>query len=539
MINGKGNRLLSKLLWRDWRVAPFFWSKELITKKKLTGLVLTTILTFSAASAIAMPIKLETKVFGKDVIFIFYHDNTQIIDLKSKNNNVYANVNIPVQYDLINKNVFDQYAKGIALKNNNQTISFSLKEELKFLSVIQGEKLDAIKFRSNEKKEEDLSQISAANNDPDAIEYSKSGDNHQLKFDLGSTDSKAAAFIRGKYLWIVFDKEKIFSFKEEAIFSSFAIVPSSSGTVLRIKLEDGFNNAKLERKSKGWDISVTSENTDGWKKNLELKPESLLEEDGFVIQGNFSTHEIINFEDPEFGENMKVIPVSSSGARVISPKESVEYNILKTIQGVAIGFSSDDVLLEKKDNYVKVAADSSLDENVYIDANIFPGALEQYLNIPTILPYIDKNLDILDFNERKAQLIFEASSAQDDTEGFEKNLELAKFFFIQELYHEAADTFEFIKQRYPSLFANSFPARSLKAISHTMTGEHNIASVEYEALLAYQDVRQIAELQLWNKYNTFSLGNNIHSIGFIPNMPYFLKLYSDDIFMHLLKPLIK
>ncbi len=527
MINGNKNAW--NLLWRDATVKSFFLSKlSFLAKKKFIFLGFGIIITFAFASAMAAPIKLETKVFGKDVIFIFYHDNTQIIDLQSRNNNVYANVNIPVEYDLINKDTFDQYATGVSLSNNNQTIVLSLKDELKFLSVIQGEKLDAIKFRSKEKKEEDLSQISAANNDPDAIEYSKLGDNHQLKFDLGSSNSKAASFIRGKYLWIVFDQEKIFTFKEEAIFSNFAIVRSSSGTVIRIKLEEGFKNAKMERQSKGWALSVTTENTDKWKKDLELIPQSLLEEDGFVIRGNFSSHEIINFEDPEFSENMRVIPVSSSGARVISPKESVEYNILKTIQGVAIGFSSDDVLIEKRDDYVKVVVDSTLDENIYINANNFPGLLDQYLNIPTILPYIDKNLDILDFNERKAQLIFEASSAEDDAEGFLKNLDLAKFFFIQEFYHESVDTLDFMKKRYPDLFTQSFLARTLKAIGHTIAGEHNRASIEYDSLLAYSDVKQIAELQLWNKYNEFSLGNNIYSIGFIQNMPYFLKLYSDD-----------
>lgn len=526
MVNGK--KFPVGLVCPDGARAPFFLRSLLPAVRKFLDFTIAIILVFFASTAIAAPIKIETKVFGKDVIFVFYRDNTQIVDLQTSNNNVYANVNIPVEYNLINKDIFDQYAGGIALNNNNQTIVFSLKDGLKFLSVIQGEKLDAIKFRSQQKKEEDLSVISSANNDPDAIEYSKSGDNHQLKFDLGNNDSKAAAFIRGKYLWIAFDQEKIFTFKEEAIFSSFAIVPSSAGTVLRIKLEDGYNNAKLERKSKGWTLSITPENTDEWKKDLELTPEPLLEEDGFVIKGNFSTHEIITFEDPEFGENIKVIPVSSAGSRVINSKESVEYSIFKTVQGVAIGFSSDDAVLEKMDDYVKVAADSSLDENIYVEANVFPGAIDEYLNLPTILPYIDKNLDILDFNERKAQLIFEASIAEEDEEGFKRNLELAKFFFIHEFYHESADTLSFMKQRYPNLFAQSFPARSLKAVSHTMTGEHNRASVEYDALMAYHDVRQIAELQIWNKYNEFSLGNNMRSIGFIPNMPYFLKLYSDD-----------
>ena len=61
---------------------------------KKTLLFLTCLLFVQAAKAV-LPIRIETKAFGKDVIFVFYHDKDQIVDLKATGNNVTASINIP------------------------------------------------------------------------------------------------------------------------------------------------------------------------------------------------------------------------------------------------------------------------------------------------------------------------------------------------------------------------------------------------------------------------------------------------------------
>lgn len=476
--------------------------------------------------AMAGQIKLETKNFGKDVIFVFYHDNDVVLDINSRGKKVAVNTNIPISYSNMNPEIFSKYASSIQLTNNNQSLTFAVKDELKYQSIINGEKLDAIKFKTEQKVEEDLTTIGQANNDPDAVKYTNRGQEHTLSFNLASSDTKAAAFIRGKYLWIAFDKQKIFSFRSEGIFDNFTIMPSSYGTVIRVKMVEGYQYAKLNRDNNGWSVSVTSEPTDNWKKNLELIPQILMEEDGYLIKGDFSEHQIIMAEDPEFGDHLKIIPVRGAGVRVITPKESVDYTILKTMQGVAISIHNDDVEVTRHDEAIKIVADTELDELVVVDENIFPGPVTPYLDLPTILPYLDKNLDILDFNSRKSQLIKEASDAEDEN-AFEKNLELAKFYFIHKWYHEAADVMEYAKNRYPEDYAASLPGRFLNAVSHTMKGEYAKAKDEYTALLAYNDVKRIAEVNIWNRYNNYSLGANPGSLTILDQMQQ-INLYSDD-----------
>ena len=166
----------------------------------------------AANSAVAeTTINLEVKVFGRDVIFVFYHEKHQILDFSSKEKKISVNVNIPSDFQLVNKGKFNEYAKGLKISDNKQSISFNAIEDLQYVSIINGEKLDAIKFRlPEEKQNEDLSLISSANNDPGGINYRKQGEEHILSLNLGNNKSNAAVFFRGRYLWVVLDQKKVF-----------------------------------------------------------------------------------------------------------------------------------------------------------------------------------------------------------------------------------------------------------------------------------------------------------------------------------------
>ena len=86
-------------------------------------------LSYIQTALAALPIQVEVKVFGKDVIFIFYRDTNQIIDLKDSNNTAIADINIPSEFKLLNPAKFSQYASGIKLTSGKQRIVFQVNEE--------------------------------------------------------------------------------------------------------------------------------------------------------------------------------------------------------------------------------------------------------------------------------------------------------------------------------------------------------------------------------------------------------------------------
>ena len=477
----------------------------------------------------ATPIQIEVKVFGKDVIFVFYRDTNQIIDLNFSKQSVVADVNIPIEFKLLNPEKFNKYATSLRSASNKQRIVFQVSQELEYQSVIHGEKLEAIKFRAGHKQEEeDLSKIGSANNDPGAISYRQQADEHILSFKMGNDHSKVAAFFRDKYIWIVFDQKKMFSFKEGGIFSRFKVVPSETGTVMRMRVNPEFTQAKSEKTNSGWDIKVSELEDKNWQAQNVVSPEPLVSEEGFLIRGNFANNEVISFEDPDLGDVISVVPVVTGGIRVATQMDSVEFSLLKSIQGIAVVLYSDDVMVEKGEEALKVVSDTALPEEVLVESNVLLTNIEEYIKLPTILPYLDKNLDIFDFNERKSLLISEASAAKDKFVAFEKNLKLAKFFFMHGWYQESLDSLLIAKKYAYKEFQDSLQARFLAAVNNTMIGNLGAAKEEYDDLLEYNDIKRIAEINLWNNYNEFSIGSVPDSIGFIDNLSKTISLYSDD-----------
>ncbi|MDP4708745.1 MAG: hypothetical protein NWS20_01905 [Rickettsiaceae bacterium] len=477
----------------------------------------------------AAPIQIEVKVFGKDVIFVFYRDTSQIIDLNFSKQSVTADVNIPIEFKLLNPEKFNKYATSLRSAANKQRIVFQVKQELEYQSVIHGEKLEAIKFRAGQKQEEDdLSKIGSANNDPGTISYKQQADEHVLSFNVGNDNSKVAAFFRDKYIWIVFDQKKMFSFKEGGIFSKFEVVPSETGTVMRMRVSPEFTQAKSEKTNSGWDIKVSALEDKNWQAQKVVSPEPLVSEEGFLIRGNFANNEVISFEDPDLGDVISVVPVVTGGIRVATQMDSVEFSLLKSIQGIAVVLYSDDVMVEKGEEALKVVSDTTLPEEVLVESNVLLANIEEYIKLPTLLPYLDKNLDIFDFNERKSLLISEASAAKDKFVALERNLNLAKFFFIHGWYQESLDSLLVAKKYAYKEYQDSLQARFLEAVNNTMIGNLGAAKEEYDDLLEYNDIKRIAEINLWNNYNEFSIGAVPDTIGFVENLSKTISLYSDD-----------
>ncbi|PCJ27576.1 MAG: hypothetical protein COA94_03790 [Rickettsiales bacterium] len=482
-----------------------------------------------------LPIQMEVKVFGKDVIFVFYRDKDQVTDFHIKDRSVSSKFSIPSEFSLLNLSEFNKYASNLRVFPSKQKISFRANKNLQYQSIINGEKLDAIKFRLKDKvktQEDDLSKIGSANNDPGTISYAKNKQNHVLLFNLGNKKSKIASFFRGKYLWVFFDQKKIFSFKKNKFFSKFKMIPSEHGSAMRIKIDPKFAHARLVRSKLGWNISLSEsahkKTGAGAGSGSIITPKSLQGEDGIIIKGDFENDELISCEDPELGDMIVALPLKQPGRKVAVQKDAVEFSLLKSLQGIAVVLYSDDVLVEKYEDGLRISSDATLPDDMMIEADAQPLRADEYINLPTILPYLDKGLDILDFNKQKSRLIMEASLAKNKIEAFQHNLALARFLFVQELYHESLDAVRVAQKYSEDEYKSNLQARFLKAVNYTMVGEYLAAKELYEELLSYYDVRKIAEISIWNNYNNFSLAISFDKIGLLENLPKTIHLYSDD-----------
>lgn len=482
---------------------------------------------FIETSSAVTPVSVETKVFGKNVVFIFHHDRDQVIDFIVKNGTVTAEINVPSEFKILNSEQFKRHAHNVTVHSDRQKFTFSFDKELRYRNVINGEKLDAIKFIDDKTKDEDLSKIGKAENDPGTIKYDKHNDEHVLSINLGNDASKIAAFFKEKYLWIILDQKKNLSFSENNIFSKFETIASEKGTVIRLLVNPKLDKARVEKIPSGWSVSVSTKEVKQAKGILI--PKALPDQNGIFIKGNFVKDEIITFEDPEPGDLIAALPVNVTNFKIDIGWEEIEYNLLKTLQGLAIVLLSDDALIEKHVEGIKIISNTNLPENELPETeNSYSDIIDNLIKLPSILPHLDKNLDILDFNQQKSRLISEASSYSDNRDAFMKNFALAKFYFINRWYSESLDALLLAKQFSPNDYKLALQARFLTAVNYTMTRNYEAAQEVYDELLLYPDLKRIAEINLWYSFNKYKLGANNNSIGLLNILSKTLSLYSDD-----------
>ena len=495
-----------------------------MTYLKKTLLIITSLFCIHIAHADKV-INIETKILGQDVVFVFYHDIDQIMEFSIENNKATATTNVPAEFHIQNPREFSQYASDFKIDSEKQRVSFHLIDDIKYQKTIDGEKLYALSFKSKKPKSEDLSNISKVHNKPEGVSYSQKQDQHILSFNLSNENSKIVAFFKGEYLWVVLDQKRKFSLKNQGIFSKFELIPSDKGTVIRILVKPDFHQARVEKIKHGWDI-VVGKNLQKQKLVSQIiTPEPLQDQNGLIIKGDFHNSEIITFGDPELGS--KIAAITMSNGRVQQPVNSIEFSLLPSIQGVAILMLSDDLKLNKQDAFVSITSNVILSEIVAKENNFFITE-DKLLDGPSLLPYMDNNLDIFDFNQRKSALISASSLARNDQESFGANIELAKFYFIHQWYQESLGALKVAEQYSEQDYKNSLLARFLTAVNYTMIGEHAHAQPVYSELLKYKDLSGIAEINLWSKYNEFALGADPGAIGFL-NIPQKTKiLYSED-----------
>ncbi len=498
--------------------------------KRLGLLFVFTMLLFVQIARSEDILKIEVKIFKEDIIFIFYHNPSLPIDIVYKKGQLTIQSNLPIKYEIADLANYNNYATAPVRVANSNNLLINIDKKLVYRSLINGERLEAIKFikPAEVKAKNQTVNEQQYKNDPSYIKFTDKVNFYELDFP-SSQNVKAAAFIRGKYLWVIFDDKKLYNFKENEVISKFTIVPSNAGTVMRMRIEREFNGVKLVKKNNSWIFELYKGEFYQEKANLKTVP--LVNEDGFKITGDFKNSKVITFEDPEIGDALKAITMQASQDRVSETQDLLAFSILKSLMGIIIDINSEEVKFEKNDNEILVYTESALEENVALKTtNNFPGILPKDLATKTLLPIYDKNLDILNFNDRKTELTKEIVEEQSDEDAMEKLLELAKFYFEHKWYNEASDLLKFAKAKYKDEFNTNYQARFLLGSSLSIIGHYDEAKKEYSELISYSDLKEHAELNLWNNYNNYKLGASITPLSFIENSHKLIANYHDDVY---------
>ena len=347
----------------------------------------------------------------------------------------------------------------------------------------------------------------------------------------------AAAFTRGQYFWVIFNGKKDIDIKDlETKFNDVKIIPDEKNTIIIFKhFLSGEAKTYMDGKN-NWHIDFAK------REKMFLMPYKTINEylnpssKGvfFAVQSPALS---IQVTDPIIGDNITVIPIYNSNAGVSIARNFVDFDLLKTSQGMALVNKSDEIKTEIHKHGVDIiapnyVADLHMAERVIkrskkmLEDQLIasPPSLE---NMKSLLPYLDGiNYHPDDYTEDLARLrrkIYSAPKAKMNL----NRLNLARFYFKHELYIEALAILDIIDASDPRFIFSHIQAAMMRGVSHIMAENYYKAEKIFDRLLRNKDLPSyfIDEIKLWRNYGLWLDGQKIPEIGFIKNADRFIFAY--------------
>ena len=251
-----------------------------------------------------------------------------------------------------------------------------------------------------------------------------------------------SVFNRGEYLWIVFDHSQALDMEEilettAPLASEVIHIPHPQATVLRIKPKQEIN-ASVRKEGLLWIVDLSTGPAPVQVKDMPMftRYDSLRRTYMFVP--TLSSGNVVVVIDPEVGDNIIVSPTSDIGEGFRERYRYPDFDILPSIQGLAIAPNSSDILLNRGNTGITIrAANRGLNISADLDA------LKRRQNLADA----DKELNAFDlavspqllnisFNDAVDQLQNDIRAA-DEKQKNKASMELAKYYIANGLGTDA------------------------------------------------------------------------------------------------------
>jgi hypothetical protein len=187
------------------------------------------------------------------------------------------------------------------------------------------------------------------------------GGQTSLRFDW-PTPTAAAVYRRGSAFWIVFaataklDLDALRA-HSQAVLSAIDVVPTGTGTAVRLVAADGLNPS-VRRSGSSWIIDL---------KHGDVAPDAPITVDPRPGAARPSVelhvHQAsgpVSIKDPLLGDTLLVVPVAELGRGIDTTRSFVDFRLLVTVQGIVIRPNTDDLTVKADADTVDISRPNGL-----------------------------------------------------------------------------------------------------------------------------------------------------------------------------------
>lgn len=329
----------------------------------------------------------------------------------------------------------------------------------------------------------------------------------------------SAIFTRGPYLWVIFDKPTAINLNSLSTIlpdyiSDVEAMDYPGYTVLRMTTTSPvYAAARHRRNTYEWILTVSRRSiipafpiVIDTVSHPPLKPN--------VLVNLLQTTQPLELVDPVLGDTLEVVPTHADGKGVFPGRNFVDFQLLRTAQGLAIKKINSDVRTAKLRNGLRLMTPG---EGVAMSANLPPLNLDQFIEAEsvagTFLPYERwKAEDAVAFYAKKHMLQNQIVRANDQKASFLRT-ELAQLLMAEGYNYEAIGVLSQIKAKDPEHY-EIYQLAALRGAANFMVDRIAEANLDF----ADPSLEGEEEVDLWKRATDVMMGGkkNMRFLHFNP-----------------------
>ncbi|MEQ1889169.1 MAG: hypothetical protein ABL951_08325, partial [Alphaproteobacteria bacterium] len=369
-------------------------------------------------------------------------------------------------------------------------------------SEAEADRQNALALEQENKKRIEQETVAAALSQAKTIDDEKQAsitDDGQIDFELRvkeiagglrlrfpfPKDVAAAVFLRGEYLWVVFDKParvdlSILSLLKRDVLLNGEQLDDQDATVLAFRIAPGFL-PRVERRHSVWQIDLLAEAgaPDGI---LPVVREPEAEPDGLVRVRAGNPAGPISVIDPVVGDKLVIAPVLEATQAVVENRKYVDFELLTTSQGVALVALSDSLRVKVAPGSVEITAAAGLQISDDVARSL--GSTVKAGMPPQAPAYMDferwRRGPPENFNETRSQLRANIASTRLD-ERNSGQMNLAQFYLAHGLAAEARGVLTIMAGEDENAAGDSYFS-GLSGVTNYYLGRYDEAEKELSAV---------------------------------------------------------
>lgn len=367
---------------------------------------------------------------------------------------------------------------------------------------------------------------------PNLIPQYKAESNYTLiTVDMNAEDKSVAVFRRGTYIW--FAIEGYYNLDLRNITETTTLAATTYHTVFGVKMKEGYQPFVVKNGSK-WLVYCANnyealQKADSTVKVAAANEVKLIDKVGFKIHTPDQV-QVIEYRDPVRMDNV-TIGMYKDPMHIGNLYSTPGAEILPTGQGIVLVRIDDDLSI-KWDKNLFVVRDSALSFKPSITPDISkPLVVSSKKEFKTFLPIFVANYDGSNFMFTRRDLLQAIIKAGDDEDAeYNAKFELAKFYFINNMYPEALGALDLVDDDNP-VYLKRPEMVLLKIVTLSLLNRPKESNDLALDLVSHtHDAMMQEEILLWQRYNNFLMGNQVDSLNVFQTLGSFVSFYPEKLY---------